>query len=134
MDHLGAVARRKVGGAPEWEYFRWERIGEGRDFIVEGGIPRLLKTGPRKGSKTWRDSKTQKAVVTEAEIVAEHARYEADTGNCGDCGGEGEVFKSWHKDHGATMQPCKRCAGTGKAPNAEVMGDGPASPARRPAP
>ena len=127
MDHLGTVARRKVGGSPEWEYFKWERVGEGRDFIVEGGIPRLLKSGPRKGEKTWKDCACQKTIVSGAEIDAEHARYEAETGKCGDCGGTGEVFSSWRAGEGTKMKPCKRCNATGKTPNAEVSGAGTAS-------
>lgn len=117
IDHMNTVAKRKVGGAEGWRYCRWERIGDGMNFIVEGGVPRLLKSGPRKGEQTWRDVPTQKTVVTGEEMDAEHARYEADTGNCGDCGGTGEEFASWKAGEGTKMKTCGRCAGTGKAPN-----------------
>lgn len=119
IDHMNAVARRKVNGPEGWEYFKWERVGEGADFIVEGAVPRLLKSGPRKGQKTWKGCPSQKTVVTGAEIDDEHARYEAATGNCGTCGGTGEVFASWRHDEGVTMKPGKRCDGEGKAPNEE---------------
>jgi len=117
MNHMEAVARRKVGGADDWQYCRWERIGEGRDMIVEGGIPRTLKSGPRKGERTWRGQPTQKAVVTGDEIDAEHARYEADTGNCGDCFGSGQVFARWSKANGIEKKTCQRCGGTGAKPS-----------------
>ena len=114
--HLDAVARRKVSGPDGWEVCAWERIGDTGDLIVQGGVPRLLKSGPRKGEKTWRDGPVQKAVVTRAELDAEHARYEAETGKCGDCYGRGEVLKSWSAAEGLKHRECKRCAGSGNAP------------------
>ena len=117
MNHLDEVARRKVAGPEGWEVCGWKRIGTGNDFVVDGGVPRLLKAGPKKGKKTWRDVPVQKAVVTEAELKAEHARYEVETGNCGDCFGKGEVFASCSVSEGVKHRPCKRCNATGKTPN-----------------
>lgn len=116
MDHMNEVARRKVNGPEGWEICGWERLGDGRDFVVEGGVPRLLTRGPRKGHKRW-DGPRLKTVVTGAEIDAEHARYEADTGNCGDCGGTGEVLAGWSAKDGTKLEPCPRCGATGKTPN-----------------
>lgn len=118
MSHLDELARRKVAGPEGWEVCGWERVGGGNDLIVEGGVPRLLKAGPKKGKKTWRDVPTQKVVVTGAELEAEHARYEEQTGKCGDCYGHGEVFASWSVAEGTKYRPCKRCGGTGERPNA----------------
>lgn len=115
MDHMNEVARRKVGGPEGWEICIWERIGEGRDMVVSGGVPRLLTRGRRKGQMTW-DNPLQKAVVTAAEIAAEHSRYEAETGNCGDCYGTAEVFARWSAINGTETKPCQRCGSTGKAP------------------
>ena len=117
MNHFESVARRKVGGEPEWECCRWERIGEGRDMLIEGGIPRLLKSGPRKGMKTWQGQNTQKAVVTGEEIEAEHSRYEAETGNCGDCFGKGNVFARWSMANGTETKACSRCNCSGLKPS-----------------
>lgn len=117
MSHLDEVARRKVSGPEGWEVCGWERIGGGDDLVVDGGVPRMLKSGPRKGKKTWRDVPVQKAVVTRAELDAEHARYEAETGKCGDCFGKGEVFASWSTAYGTKFRECPRCGGTGKKPN-----------------
>jgi hypothetical protein len=132
MNHMEPVARRKAGGNEAWEVCAWERVGKD-GVIVEGGIPRVLKSGPRKGKKTWRDMPTQKVVVTVAEIDAEHARYEADTGTCGDCFGKGRVFARWSQANGVEMKECGRCKGTGIAPsNVELRGAEPATPAERP--
>lgn len=110
-------SRRKVAGPEGWEVCAWERIGDGNDLVVTGGVPRLLKTGPRKGKPTWRDVPTQKAVVTGAEIEAEKARYEEQTGKCSDCMGKGEVFANWSAADGVKHRRCKRCDGTGERPN-----------------
>lgn len=122
MDWMNEVAVKKVGGPEGWSYCRWQRIGDGEDFVVEGGIPRLLKAGPRKGEKTWRDVPTQKTVVTRAEMDAAQLAYEATTGTCGDCGGTREVFARWTKDNGTEMRQCTRCNGTGLAPNDSAKG------------
>ena len=118
MTHMDEVAKRKVSGEDGWEVCGWERIGEGNDFVVEGGVPRMLKAGPRKGKKTWRDVPMQKAVVTGDELRAEHSRYEEETGKCGDCYGKGEVFSSWSVTEGTKMKPCRRCGGIGYRPSA----------------
>lgn len=117
MSHMDEVARRKVSGPEGWAVCAWERIGDGNDLVVTGGVPRVLKAGPRKGKPTWRDVPTQNAVVTEAEIEAEKARYEADTGKCGDCYGKGEVFASWDHIEGVKHRKCGRCGGSGERPN-----------------
>ena len=117
INHLTEVARRKVGAPSEWEVFAWEMIGDTNDFVVTGGIPRLLTRGPRKGQKTW-DGPSQKAVVTQSELHAEHARYELATGKCGDCFGSGEVFAGWSVSEGTRMKSCRRCGGSGNQPKA----------------
>jgi hypothetical protein len=111
MSHLDNVARRKVNGP------------EGSDLVVSGGVPRLLKAGPRKGKPTWRDVPTQRAVVTRAELDAEKARYEADTGKCSECMGTGKVLASWSAAEGVKYRPCKRCDGTGERPNVRANRD-----------
>jgi hypothetical protein len=120
MSHLDTIGRRKVSGPEDWEVCAWERIGDGNDLVVEGGVPRLLKVGPRKGKKTWRDVPLQKAVVTRDELEAEGARYEAETGNCGDCYGKGDVFAGWSSAAGTEYRTCGRCNGSGKRPTTEV--------------
>lgn len=127
MSHLDNVARRKVNGPEGWAVCAWEVIGEGSDLVVTGGVPRLLKAGPRKGKPTWRDVPTQRAVVTRAELDAEKARYEADTGKCSECMGSGKVLASWSATEGVMYRPCKRCDGTGERPNARLSGAGTAS-------
>lgn len=111
IQHMDAVAIRK-SGIEGWEPFKWERVGE--DAIVTGGIARLLKSGPRKGRKTW-DGKGTSVVVTRAEVEAQIAQYVAETGNCSECYGSGEVFKSWHHIEGTKYRVCPKCNGTGQA-------------------
>jgi len=111
--HMESVAIRKAG-VEGWEPFRYEVIGTD-GILVTGGIPRLLKSGPRKGQKTWGAKKGSKVVVTNSEVATEKARYVAETGNCPECYGKGEIFASWHVDHGTKYKPCPHCCATGKA-------------------
>lgn len=117
MSHLERIAWRKAGSIPYWELFAWERIDptlKRNDFIVKGGIPRLLAKGKYKGRKTWKDSNVYKCVVAEEEIAAEEKSFSENTGKCHRCLGRGEVFASWNKDNGTTYRPCKPCNATGK--------------------
>jgi hypothetical protein len=51
---------KSLHSLPEgWEIYRFECLPKGAKNVthveVQGSVPRLLKTGPRKGKKTWRD-------------------------------------------------------------------------------
>ena len=123
------IARKKLGLSDEWEVCAWEAKWEvcageaigfppAKDVLVSLGVPRLLKSGKRKGEKTWKDSKDIiKCVVTEAELIAEYAEYERG-GKCCACFGTGEELSGWSKA-GVKYRPCRRCGATGK-PKEEV--------------
>jgi hypothetical protein len=111
--HMSRIARRKLGAPPEWELCGWERVGTD-GVLITGGIPRLLKSGPSKGKKTWRDSEITKAVVTKGEEAIERAAYEASTGNCGECLGSGKTWAGWKLGEGSSYRQCRDCSGTGK--------------------
>lgn len=113
--HQVEVARRKLAPLPEgWEVFRFQRMGPDATLLT-GGVPRILTRGPRKGRKQWSGGHLTVA-VTDAEVAAEHARYEATTGHCGDCFSTGRVWDRWSAGEGSSTKPCARCAGTGVAP------------------
>lgn len=117
VNHLLAVARRKVNAPEGWKIGRWEVIGDTRDVLVHGCVPGVFQRGPRKGQPKFNGITMQACVVTDAEERAEHARYEAETGLCGDCGGERQVWAGWHHIEGTRYRPCRRCAASGRAPN-----------------
>lgn len=119
IDHVNNVAKNKMN-IPGWEPFAWEVIGND-GVLVTGGIPRLLKRGPRKGEKTW-DGKGDKIVVVKSEIDAEMQRYERETGKCQDCFGTGRVFAGWSAASGKRTRACKRCAGDGTSPQQASQG------------
>ncbi|WP_320152984.1 hypothetical protein [uncultured Tolumonas sp.] len=116
VDFVEMVARRKLNQPEEWELCGWERIGDSNDLIVEGGIPRPLKSGPRKGARTWRDSKISKVCVTDAEEIQEKLNYEKETGKCCKCAGTGSMWYEWHHIDGNKYKACNRCSATGVAP------------------
>lgn len=113
IEHVDAVAKRKMD-IPGWEPYAWERIGTD-GMLVTGGIPRLLKNGPRKGEKTWSGN-GDRVVVVRAEIDQEMERYEQETGKCRDCMGEGKRPVGWSEETGPRFKQCERCTGTGCKP------------------
>ena len=116
--HGERVARRKAGDIPGWEVYRWEVIGDpftSKDVMYTGCVPRLLKRGPRAGHKAWDSAETRRVVVVAGtEVETEFRRYEQETGNCGECMGEGQRCRGWNKAEGIQLAPCERCASTGR--------------------
>lgn len=107
MHHMDVIAKRKAGDIEGWEPFEYERVTGG--LIIKGCIPEIISRGPRKGQK--RASKdVQTVLVTCEEMEAEMADYEAKTGKCGECYGEGA------RPGSRTAGDCPRCHGTGAAP------------------
>lgn len=115
MKFIEDIARRKLGAPPEWSWCKSERIGTD-SFLLEGGVPRLLKSGPRKGQRTWRDVDLARCIVTDSEITADKATYEAQTGICHECLGEKVTLVSWSSTAGRKTRECRRCKGSGSAP------------------
>lgn len=107
-----ATRKAKVAG---WEWFASRVVGEGDDaaFIVTGGVPRVLKSGPRKGAKAWDRKAATEVVVTRAEVAAEEAAYEAATGKCRRCAGSKVHMTASSTERGVTYSRCWRCKGTG---------------------
>ena len=112
---LNVVARKKLGQPQEWRWCKFEMIGDTYDCVVEGGVPRVLKSGERKGQPTWRDCALTKCVVTQAEHDQAKADYETETGKCNACAGSGLWLSGWSADAGNRFKPCQRCGATGKA-------------------
>jgi hypothetical protein len=112
------IVRRKLKVPPEWQWYKVERIDPDAT-LMEGGVPRLLTRGPRKGKPTWKGCKLERCIVTDVEVAAEQKSYEATTGSCHRCLGTGEVLHGWSKYEGSKYRPCPRCKGTKVAPNAE---------------
>jgi len=122
---LSEHAREIVQAAPEWDAFDIEAIqSDGTRntvmYRVRGAVAPLITRGKRKGRKNWRalDKATDRtAYFTPDEHKAFRARWEAATGKCSECCGEGKTLASLSMDTGATYRECSACHGTGKAPN-----------------
>ena len=108
---LGDIAARK-SGVPGWQWFHSEVVGP--DFMLEGGVPRKLKTGKRKGQVTWKGQPTTRVVVTRAELDAEMQAYEARTGKCCGCNGAMQVKRWLTSIDGCAMIDCRCCNDTRK--------------------
>jgi hypothetical protein len=114
MDFFEMVARRKLGVGADWRWCSSKVVGV--DWVIEGGVPRVLKSGPRKGSLTWNGTALQSCVITKAELQFERSEYEKTSGKCWECQGRGEVVHGWSKDAGTRHKTCSRCGGRGAAP------------------
>lgn len=119
IDFFNVVARKKLGVGADWRWCRSEVIGEpGRydaDFLIEGGVPRTLKSGPNKGKRSWRNIRLLKCVVTRRDLVEAQARYEESTGLCHVCQGSKQTIAGSSRTEGTTYRVCSRCGGTGQA-------------------
>jgi len=79
----------------------------------------VISHGRRKGQPKYSADR-KSVVVTIAEEQAEHARFEAETGKCGDCKGEGKVLAGWHHVTGTSYRECVACHGSGMLASMEA--------------
>lgn len=114
-DHVLELVRRKLGDATV-KMAGWRRTDDG-GLIVEVGTPtRKYAKGKRQGRDDWRGVPTRKAVVVQAEIDAELASYERQTGLCARCCGTKLEWAGWDHLTGNHYETCSPCKGTGQAP------------------
>lgn len=113
-NHLERCANSKIGELPEgFEWRRVEHMPYGAT-ILQGGVCRVVKRGKHKGHTTC-DRYTHTTTVSDSELAAEIRRWEAETGKCGDCYGDGRTLKSLSVAEGKTYRQCATCGGTGEA-------------------
>lgn len=74
---INSIARRKLGTPNDWEVFRVEWIGD--QILCEGGIPRVITRGPKKGRKRWDKCETRRVIISRNEIEAEK---KSNNGSC----------------------------------------------------
>lgn len=111
MTHTESAAIRVIG-IVGWEPCIFEAAANGS--LIRGGIPTITFSGKKK----WPAQKNMEMVViTDADVRAEYARYENETGNCGDCYGTGKKVVGWHYIDGEKTTHCVRCNGKGGAPS-----------------
>lgn len=119
-DHITAIARRMLGiTSPTWGIFQYEAIdrtgtNRGLGFMVTGSETGVFKSGPRKGKRRFIGARSQCVILPFMQREQE-ARFEAETGECHACMGEGKVPHGWGPD-GTHYRPCPRCNATGKKP------------------
>lgn len=112
LGHREAVALRKLGEPAGFQFYQLEFIGTDAVKLTGCIVTRTYSRGPRKGKPVF-DGERLVAVVTAGEEEIERARFEAETGQCGECMGEGKTLKAWRQETGAEWRPCRSCGGTG---------------------
>ena len=113
---ISVAATKKLGTVPEgFRFFRcWaSQFGIG----VAGAIMKTATKGKMKG-KLAPHGEQVSVLVLDADVDAERARYEIETGKCSECLGSGEEFRRWSKDKGTETKTCSKCNGTGNATQA----------------
>jgi len=120
VDHFTTAAKHLLGiTSPTWHYKSIERVDKTcqRDlgFIVVGSETTPYTKGPRKGCAKWIGEESR-VVVTRKDLDDQLGRFEATTGDCYECYGEGKYPWSVSTTDGTQYKPCKRCGATGKAP------------------
>ena len=110
IDHAETVALRKIGNPEGFSVCGWERLDDGSVMY------RMQIEGPRDKDnyRTWTGSE-KKACITDAELKAEVARYESETGLCAKCQGSAQEWWCWSVEDGNRYRPCRKCNATGKA-------------------
>lgn len=122
LDTIQLAAVRKLNALgndlpPNWSYYTWEDVGGA--LIVKGSEEYRKTKGANKGARAWRGPKLT-VVVTDEDQRMEERLYEAETGKCHQCQGDGQMWLKWTHDVGNHFGPCNRCAGTGVAPSPAV--------------
>ncbi|MFP2898778.1 hypothetical protein [Corallococcus sp. 4LFB] len=117
VDFWNLIAQRKRGVPEGWRWFSIQGKGhpaprEQCTSIVTGAVcTATFKSGPRKGELNWakRDRSTERELaIPFPEFDAFLLEWEAETGRCHNCYGNGRAFD----------RVCYRCGGAGKAPTA----------------
>ena len=110
--HRKAIADRKLGLVPGFEWYAFECIGDDAIKFTGALVTGVVSKGPRKGRKKYA-KESRSVVVTTAEEIVEYHKFEAETGRCGECRGKCQVFASWHHMEGTKYRPCHKCQGSG---------------------
>ena len=117
-EHRDRVGLRKLGDPAGFRFYSWEAFDVGDVAIVKMVgcvVTKFITRGPRKGRPKY-DGEPRTVYVSEAEMVAECARWEAETGKCGRCMGVGQEWAGWSSDTGTRTETCRRCSGSGSKP------------------
>lgn len=125
FDFMRLMCATKASLPEHWVFSGWRRVNFGTPHealeITGAVVTETFKRGPRKGRLNWakRDKSTEWSFrFTDAERAAFYAAWEAETGLCHACHGNGEEFYGWSRDEGNKYRPCNRCGATGEAPHA----------------
>ncbi len=124
FDFLEELAREKENMPPTWRVYRWEcfpKNGTRTIYLQVSGAVCVVKfsKGKRAGHTNWRmrDKTTERIThVLPAELDAYKAKWEAETGRCMDCFGNGQEWNGWSAAEGTIYRDCRRCKTTGAAP------------------
>lgn len=111
--HRERVGHRKLGSPADFRWYAWRFIHPDTVLLTGCVSSGTVTKGKRKGWPRF-DGKKVEVAVSDAEIESEKQRYEAETGHCAECMGEGKVVSGWNHETGVRLRECKLCCGTGE--------------------
>lgn len=111
IDHRMSVANQKAGKRPDnFLWHTWECLDDGSVMMTGCTSSGPVTKGKRKGKPKY-DGDDVRVVVTPQEELAEERRFAAETGLCGECGGDGKVVQGWNHITGMEYRECPSCKG-----------------------
>lgn len=112
--HAEIVARRKLAPLPQgWVVCGWRQVDKDR-LLISGGVARPMTLWSGLAGRLI-EGELQSVLVLMDEVRAEIARYEAQTGKCGECMGSGRKSSERRMGRLFAGSPCPRCAGLKQA-------------------
>lgn len=114
-------AREKAGMGETWNLYHYEHVtlgGKHVGYELKGAVAPPKLSGKSKGQPNWakRDMATDRTVgISVADHDAWVDQWEARTGLCRECMGDGKTVASFSVSDGPTYRECGSCQGTGKA-------------------
>jgi hypothetical protein len=113
-DILTIIARKKLHLEEPWKSCGWKRL-DPDGLLVRIAQEKTISRGPRKGKIAWH-GEVKEVFVSYAETTVAELEWEAQTGKCHNCGGDGQENCGWHHETGPRYRTCQRCTGSGVAP------------------
>ena len=114
LDFYNLAARRKDGVPADFVWCKWTAIND--SYLLAGCAKptAIYRSGKRKGHFVWPSARDlMQIIVSDAEVLAERSRWEAETGHCSNCSGSGKRIKSStilpDGEHQILYRKCERC-------------------------
>ncbi len=105
-DAINAIIKQRWGQEYSCYIFRVRPDG---DYYLKAA-PEIKK---RNGKRNWVKAKRVQLILSPNQIRRKAMEWEAETGLCYECGGDGIELVGYSVTNGQKVIPCRYCTGTG---------------------